>query len=81
MSVEDTLIISTLLGRAKNRGEELVALRIYDEVRRPRTQRIVESSRGTGVIEMGRGDGTWRRDGPRSGTFKAEAVAQVGLYH
>lgn len=58
MSIEDSLIISTLLGRSRNREEALVALKTYDEVRRPRTQRIVESSRGTGAIQMGRGEDT-----------------------
>lgn len=33
------------------------ALRAYDEVRRPRTQRIVESSRVTGMIMSGHGEG------------------------
>ncbi|KAK4619415.1 hypothetical protein CLAFUW4_10797 [Fulvia fulva] len=32
--------------------EDLPA-RVYDEVRRPRTQRIVESSRGTGLVLTG----------------------------
>ncbi|POS74231.1 hypothetical protein DHEL01_v207376 [Diaporthe helianthi] len=58
MSIEDSLVISTLLGRSKNREEALVALKTYDEARRPRTQRIIQSSRATGVIEMGRGDET-----------------------
>lgn len=58
MSIEDTLVLSTLLGRSKTIEEAIVALRVYDQVRRPRTQRIVESSRGTGVIMTGRGDET-----------------------
>ncbi|KLJ12555.1 hypothetical protein EMPG_12416 [Blastomyces silverae] len=57
MSFEDTLILSTLLGRSKTPAEALVALQVYDQVRRPRTQRIVESSRGTGRIMTGEGEG------------------------
>lgn len=58
MSIEDSLILSSVLGRATNVSEALVGLRAYDEIRRPRTQRIVESSRGTGDILTGRGKET-----------------------
>lgn len=58
MSIEDSLILSTLLGRARTPTEALAALKVYDEVRRPRTQRIVESSRATGIILAGRGEET-----------------------
>lgn len=57
MSIEDSLILSTLLGRAGDPAEAQVALRVYDQVRRPRTQHIVESSRGTGDIMVGKGEG------------------------
>ncbi|KAJ8130453.1 hypothetical protein O1611_g3176 [Lasiodiplodia mahajangana] len=50
MSIEDSLILSSLLGRAKTPSEALTALEVYDQVRRPRTQRIVESSRVTGAM-------------------------------
>lgn len=53
MSIEDSLILSTLLGRAKSPAEARTALQVYDQVRRPRTQRIVESSKGTGMINTG----------------------------
>ncbi|KAI0182210.1 salicylate hydroxylase [Xylaria flabelliformis] len=53
MSIEDSLILSTLLGRAKTPAEALTALQVYDQARRPRTQRIVESSRVTGTILTG----------------------------
>ncbi|KAI8945740.1 FAD/NAD(P)-binding domain-containing protein [Xylaria longipes] len=53
MSIEDSLILSTLLGRAKTPVEALTALKVYDQVRRPRTQRIVESSRATGIMLTG----------------------------
>lgn len=58
MSIEDSLILSALLGRAKTSTEAVKALKVYDQVRRPRTQRIVESSRGTGEIVMGSGEET-----------------------
>lgn len=56
MSIEDCLILSTLLGRAENVPQAKKALGIYDRLRRPRTQRIVESSRGTGMICLGKGE-------------------------
>lgn len=52
MSIEDSLILSTSLHRAKTPVETIAALKVYDQVRRPRTQRIVESSRATGDIEI-----------------------------
>lgn len=56
MSIEDSLILSAVLGRAKSPGEARAALRAYDKVRRSRTQHIVESSRGTGAMLLGRGE-------------------------
>ncbi|KAI0837666.1 FAD/NAD(P)-binding domain-containing protein [Hypoxylon sp. FL0890] len=53
MSIEDVLILSTLIGRAKTPAEALTALEVYDQARRPRTQRIVESSRITGTMLTG----------------------------
>ncbi|KAF3018832.1 hypothetical protein E8E14_005404 [Neopestalotiopsis sp. 37M] len=58
MAIEDSLILSTLLGRSKTTGDALAALRAYDEVRRPRTQHLVESSRKTGEILMGNSEDT-----------------------
>ncbi|KAG8160973.1 hypothetical protein KVR01_009237 [Diaporthe batatas] len=58
MSVEDSFLLSSLLSHATSPTEALNALKAYDEVRRPRTQRIVESSRGTGEIMTGRGGET-----------------------
>ncbi|XXH04027.1 hypothetical protein Hte_010438 [Hypoxylon texense] len=54
MSIEDTMILSALLGSVKTPTEARKALDVYDKIRRPRTQRIVESSRGTGEIMTGR---------------------------
>ncbi|RYP64753.1 hypothetical protein DL770_009138 [Monosporascus sp. CRB-9-2] len=50
MSIEDSLILSTLLGRAKTLPEAITALKVYDQVRRPRTQRIVQSGRDLGTL-------------------------------
>jgi salicylate hydroxylase len=47
ISIEDSLILSTLLGRATSASEAEVALKVYNRVRRPRTQRVVQSSRET----------------------------------
>lgn len=47
------MILSSLLGRAKTAAEAQVALQVYDQVRRPRTQRIVDSSRRTGNLFTG----------------------------
>lgn len=58
MSIEDSLILSTLLGRAKTPKDATAALKAYDQVRRPRTQRIVQSSRGTGLIITGQAEET-----------------------
>ncbi|ROV97394.1 hypothetical protein VMCG_06904 [Cytospora schulzeri] len=58
MSVEDSFILSTLLGRAESLAQAGTALKVYDRVRRPRTQRMVESSRGTGTIVTGNGEDT-----------------------
>lgn len=55
MTIEDSLILSSLLGRASSPAEAIIALKVYDQLRRPRTQRIVESSRETGKILAGRG--------------------------
>lgn len=58
MSIEDSFLLSSLLSHANSVTEAVNALKAYDEVRRPRTQRIVESSRGTGEIMTGRGGET-----------------------
>ncbi|KAI0395151.1 hypothetical protein F5Y17DRAFT_474849 [Xylariaceae sp. FL0594] len=58
MSIEDTLILSTLRGRAKSPKEAQAALVAYDHVRRPRTQRIVESSVKTGMMLLDKGGQT-----------------------
>lgn len=56
MAIEDSLIISTLLGHAKSVEQARIALKTYDLVRREHTQRIVRSSRETGIMRTGRGE-------------------------
>lgn len=56
MSMEDSLILSSLLSRSKTTEEALCALEAYDEIRRPRTQKIVESSRVMGWLATGKDD-------------------------
>ncbi|GIZ48688.1 hypothetical protein CKM354_001173800 [Cercospora kikuchii] len=53
MSMEDALVLSSLLGRITTPKQASVALQVYDEARRPRTQKIVDSSRETGLIFTG----------------------------
>ena len=56
-AIEDAMILRTLLASIKTPKQLDGALQAYDEVRRPRTQRIVESSRLSGQIMTGLGDG------------------------
>lgn len=58
MSIEDSLVLSTLLGHAKTVAHAIIALEVYDKVRLERTQKIVESSRETGVMMTGKGKKT-----------------------
>ncbi|MCJ1356784.1 MAG: hypothetical protein MMC33_006780 [Icmadophila ericetorum] len=56
-AIEDAMILETLLATVKNPEQLGPALKVYDEVRRTRTQRIAESSRLSGRIMCGKGDG------------------------
>lgn len=53
MAIEDAVILATLLGGIAGREEIEDALRAYDAVRRPRCQKIIESSNGSGRIMCG----------------------------
>ncbi|KAF2168294.1 hypothetical protein M409DRAFT_21731 [Zasmidium cellare ATCC 36951] len=53
MSIEDAMVISALLGNATSPAQAQTALKVYDQVRRPRTQKIVDSSWVTGKMLMG----------------------------
>ena len=50
MAVEDAFILSKLLASIKSAGELESAFAAYDSVRRPRSQRLVASSRKLGKI-------------------------------
>lgn len=53
---EDGMILSALLGHISSPDDIEVAFKIYDEIRRPRGQRVIDSSRGTGQIMCGRSE-------------------------
>ncbi|PSN69351.1 salicylate hydroxylase [Corynespora cassiicola Philippines] len=53
-AMEDAMILETLLGEVKDPSQIVPAFKAYDQTRRPRTQRIIKSSHGTGVIMCGR---------------------------
>lgn len=57
MALEDAVVLSGLLGEV--RGEEGIeeAFRVYDRVRRPRTQRLVMTSRDAGRLYDFEGEG------------------------
>ncbi|KAF2692089.1 salicylate hydroxylase [Lentithecium fluviatile CBS 122367] len=56
-AIEDAMVLETLLGETKDPTGLAAAFKAYDQVRRPRTQKIVHSSYGTGLITCGRGEG------------------------
>lgn len=47
------MILGTLLGATRSRGDIAAALQAFDAVRRPRCNRVVESSQRTGEISCG----------------------------
>ncbi|KAK7752153.1 hypothetical protein SLS62_005897 [Diatrype stigma] len=53
LAIEDAAVLSHLLANVSNIGELDAAFKAYDAVRRPRGQRVVDSSRGTGKILCG----------------------------
>ena len=55
MSLEDALILSKLLSRSSSSSEAAIALQVYNDVRLPRTQSIVDSSKAAGLFMTGRG--------------------------
>lgn len=50
MAIEDAYVLSTVLGRAGIDGDMEAAFQAYDEVRRKRTQKLVEESRKQSLI-------------------------------
>ncbi|TVY43694.1 6-methylsalicylic acid decarboxylase [Lachnellula occidentalis] len=54
-AIEDVMILETLLGEVTEPSQLDAAVKAYDEVRRPRAQRVVQSSNSTGRIMCGKG--------------------------
>lgn len=50
MCIEDCFILSSLIGEAKNLQDLDKVFRVYDEVRRPRTQKLVKTSKEAGML-------------------------------
>ncbi|KAI0898848.1 mannitol 1-phosphate dehydrogenase [Annulohypoxylon nitens] len=50
MCVEDSFILSSLVGEAKSVQDLDKVFKAYDEIRRPRTQKLVETSREAGML-------------------------------
>ena len=94
-AIEDAMILETLLSKITEPQQLDAVFRAYDEVRRPRTQKIVESSKGTGIIMCGRGPdvgldadkmrkalpGRWKFIyGVDMGEYKKEALAALEIH-
>ena len=56
-AIEDAMILETLLATVTEPHQLDAAFKAYDTVRRPRAQRIVDSSRVTGRLMCGKGQG------------------------
>lgn len=48
--LEDSLILPILLGKVKDSSEIPAAFQAYDEIRRPRAQKVVKTSQEAGLI-------------------------------
>ncbi|KAK2747202.1 hypothetical protein FQN55_005197 [Onygenales sp. PD_40] len=57
MAIEDAMVLGTLLREAKSPEGIESAFKAFDIVRRPRCQRIIDSSSVTGLIMCGLGEG------------------------
>jgi salicylate hydroxylase len=53
MALEDAVVIAAVLSKTTKPEEIESAFKVYDEIRRPRAQAIVDSSRLTGRIMTG----------------------------
>lgn len=86
MAIEDAMILSRLLAAVNSRGDLEAAFKAYDAVRRPRTQRLVESSRRVArvydfedeeVVGGGTGGGEGMDGGGGGGEMNSEINAEV----
>ncbi|KAL3448200.1 hypothetical protein BJX65DRAFT_276075 [Aspergillus insuetus] len=50
MAIEDAFVLSRLLGHVREKSQLEAVFKAYDAVRRPRTQRLVETSRDAGYL-------------------------------
>lgn len=50
MAIEDSAVLGALLGNVKSSEEIPLAFQVYDQVRRSRCQRIIDSSKITGKL-------------------------------
>jgi salicylate hydroxylase len=57
MAFEDAMVLQTLLADVRDASQLTAALQAYDTTCRPRSQRVVTSSRETGVIMCGSAPG------------------------
>jgi salicylate hydroxylase len=57
MAFEDAMVLQTLLADVRDASQLAAALQAYDATCRPRSQRVVASSRETGVILCGSAPG------------------------
>ncbi|KAI0115127.1 salicylate hydroxylase [Daldinia grandis] len=53
MAFEDVMVLQALLQNITSSAEAATAFKAYDAIRRPRCQKIIDSSRGTGMILCG----------------------------
>lgn len=53
MAFEDVMVLQELLGNITSPKDITAAFKAYDVVRRPRCQRVIDSSRETGMILCG----------------------------
>ena len=49
-AIEDALVLETLLGKVEDKSQISNAFSAYDQVRRPRSQKIVSTSRDAGEL-------------------------------
>lgn len=54
MAIEDALILERLLGKVHTHNDIVTAFETFDELRRPRTQQVIEMSSGTGTLFCGK---------------------------
>lgn len=53
IAIEDAMVLGVLLAKVTSPEEIAAAFKAYDMVRRPRCQKVVDSSRETGLIFCG----------------------------